>query len=268
MIGSILQRLRLPEARELRDLDGYEAAVAFRRIIQRKGFLRTLYEDHYRELLAEAGDRRPLVELGSGSGFLGRFCPEAITSDLLPAPGLDARFSALELPLRDASVGTLLMVDVFHHVPDSARFLAEMTRVVRPGGRVVMLETAHTPFSRQIFQRFHHEAFEPDIADWKLPLGGARSTANQALPWVVFCRDRERFEREFPALRLRRLRLHTPLRYLLSGGLSMRQLLPTRLYPVIRSLEQLMEPIMGWCAMFMTITLERVDTGERTEQSS
>lgn len=268
MIGKMLQRLRLPEARELNDLNGYEAAVAFRRIIQRKGFLRALYEDHYRELLEEAGQRRPLVELGSGSGFLGRLCPEAITSDLLPAPGIDARFSALDLPLRDRSVGTLLMVDVFHHVPDSAKFLAEMTRVVRPGGRVVMLETAHTPFSRLIFQNFHHEAFEPDVAEWKLPAGGARSTANQALPWVVFCRDRERFEREFPGLRLRKLRLHTPLRYLLSGGLSLRQLLPTRLYPAVCLLERLMKPLLGWCAMFMTITLERIDLPERTGRSS
>ena len=264
MIGSLLERLRLPEARALKDLDGAEAAMAFRRIIRRKGFLRALYEDQYHDLLAEAGDRRPLVELGSGSGFLGRLCPEAITSDLLPAPGLDARFSALALPLRDRSVGALLMVDVFHHVPDSARFLAEMARVVRPGGRILMIEPAHTPFSRFIYRRFHHEPFEPGVADWKLPAGGPRSMSNQALPWVVFCRDRERFEREFPALRLRRLRLHTPLRYLLSGGLSLRQLLPTRLYPAVRRLEHLMEPVMDWCALFMTVTLDRIDLAERT----
>jgi hypothetical protein len=38
----------------------------------------------------------------------------------------------------------------------------------------------------------------PDAADWSFPAVGPLSGANGALPWILFERDRARFEREFP----------------------------------------------------------------------
>ena len=71
-------------------------------------------------------------------------------------------------------------------------------------------------------------------------------------------RDRQIFERRFPLLRVVRLRNHTPLRYLLSGGLSFRTLAPAFAYQPVRVLEGLASGLNDWIGMFQTVELERV----------
>jgi hypothetical protein len=84
------------------------------------------------------------------------------------------------------------------------------------------------------------------------------SGANGALPWIVFERDRDRFEKEFPGLRLRSIRYHTPLRYLLSGGVSRRNLAPGWSFGLTTALEKLGKPVAAWFSMFQTIELVRL----------
>ncbi|MGE0142609.1 MAG: class I SAM-dependent methyltransferase [Planctomycetota bacterium] len=48
--------------------------------------------------------------------------------------------SALELPFEDGSFDTVHSWDFLHHVPDLPRAVAEIARVVRPGGRYVATE--------------------------------------------------------------------------------------------------------------------------------
>lgn len=49
------------------------------------------------------------------------------------------RGSALELPFRDGSLDFVCCSGVLHHTPDAARGLAEIVRVIRPGGKVYLL---------------------------------------------------------------------------------------------------------------------------------
>jgi len=49
---------------------------------------------------------------------------------------------------------------------------------------------------------------------FKRPLSGA----NQALPWIVFDRDRHIFEGKYPGVKIKRICLMMPFIYLLSGG--------------------------------------------------
>jgi ubiquinone/menaquinone biosynthesis C-methylase UbiE len=44
------------------------------------------------------------------------------------------------LPLRDAAVDLAILSQALHHAADPARALAEACRVVRPGGRVLLLD--------------------------------------------------------------------------------------------------------------------------------
>ena len=118
------------------------------------------------------------------------------------------------------------MVNLLHHVADASRCLDETARCVRPGGAFAAIEPWVSPWSRVVYRRLHHEPFDPGAAGWRLPPGGPLSGANGALPWILFQRDRERFEREHPRWRLERVEPITPFRYLLSGGISMRSLMP------------------------------------------
>jgi SAM-dependent methyltransferase len=57
---------------------------------------------------------------------------------------------ALALSFGDASLGTIVSNDVFEHVPDIDRSLAECARVLRPGGRLLFSIPFHeTPSTRQ-----------------------------------------------------------------------------------------------------------------------
>jgi SAM-dependent methyltransferase len=56
-----------------------------------------------------------------------------------------AAMDALDLPLRDESVDLVYGFAFAHHLPDLDRFLAEVARVLRPGGRCVFMDDARSP---------------------------------------------------------------------------------------------------------------------------
>ncbi len=250
--------LRLPEAASIQNLDAPEATLLHRKVIRSKAFLRSLYADFYNMMAAEVADfkLKTCVELGSGGGFFKDVMPSVITSDVLPLPDVDLCFSGLSLPFSDASVDAFFMMDVFHHVPDSMAFLKEMDRCLKPGGQIVMIEPANTWWGRLIYQNFHHEPFDPS-GDWTLPPGGPLSTANGALPWIVFKRDSELYRNEFPHVEIRKITYLAPFRYLISGGLTLRQLLPGFMYQPVKWVESLLAPLRGWLGLFMLISLKK-----------
>jgi SAM-dependent methyltransferase len=58
---------------------------------------------------------------------------------------LFAAIDALDLPLRDESIDLVYGFAFAHHLPDPERFLAEVARVLRPGGRCVFMDNAYSP---------------------------------------------------------------------------------------------------------------------------
>ena len=63
--------------------------------------------------------------------------------------------------------------------------------------------------------------------EWGFEGDGRLTDSNVALVWKVFFRDRERLARLFPRFRVGSVEYNTCLSYLLSGGMRIRQLLPT-----------------------------------------
>lgn len=255
------QLLAHPLTRGL-DLDDPKTTALRRRIIQEKHFLHALYQEWYAALIAAipAADDCPgaVLELGSGGGFFKEMLPECLCSDVFYCPGNDLVLDARKLPFRTASLRAIVMIDVFHHIPDVADFLREAQRALRPGGVIAMWEPWNTLWSRFIYQNLHHEPFEPEREEWAFPAGGPLSSANDALPWIVFGRDRERLHRDFPLLRLESLRPDFPFSYLASGGVSMRALAPALAYRPLRRLERALGPLLNSCAMFAHIVVRRI----------
>ena len=254
----LLDTLKLPEIRNADTLDDAALSLLHRQIIIKKKFLRRIYEDFYTELMDAAGYRpdKTILELGSGGGFLKEIYPAIITSDVLELPSIDKIFSAHAMPFENNSLDAIVMVDVLHHIPNVRAFFNEAIRCLKVNGRIAMIEPANTPWARFIYKHFHHEGFEPN-AGWEFESKGPLSTANGALPWIIFHRDRKLFESEFPSLQIVQIRPHTPFRYLLSGGLTLRQLVPGWSYPVFKSLGFCLSPLNGLLGMFQTIILEK-----------
>lgn len=225
-----------------------------RQIVRDKPFLESIYREWYELLHSCLPEGKRVLELGSGAGFLGEVIPNVLTSEVFPTDGVALVADARRLPIRDAALDAIVMTDVFHHIPDVEAFLRDAARCVRTGGRMVMIEPWRTPWSRWIYRNLHPEPFEPD-SNWVLPATGPLSGANGALPWIVFSRDRQRFEELFPEWQPPTIRLLMPLSYLLSGGVSLRTLMPGWSYRYWRALERCLP--QGICAMFALIVLER-----------
>jgi len=242
------------------DIDSPESTIRVRELLRRKRFLRRLYADWYSWLASEAktcGEGIHL-EVGSGGGFLKTIFPEAVTSDILDLPFVDVVCSAERLPFADESLASVMMLNVFHHIPRPWMFLEEAQRCLVFGGKILMIEPANTLWARFVYRRFHHEPFDPD-GGWEIRPGNPLSNANQAFAYIYFERDLALFEERFPSLRVNEMRSHAPFLYLLSGGLSRRALLPAALYGAAKFAERMILPFNRHIGMFYAIEIEKIN---------
>ncbi len=248
-----------PLARGL-DPDDPGTTLTRRRIIMGKRFLRKLYDEWYQDLIADLPlIDGPVLEIGSGAGFLKESLPGLITSDVFFLPHLSVVLDASAIPFQRDSLRAVVMIDVLHHLPKPRRLFIESARCVKPGGAIVMIEPWVTAWSKFVYSHFHSEPFEPSANQWEFPSTGPLSGANGALPWIIFHRDRATFETSFPCWRVRSIDLGRPVSYLVSGGVSMRALLPGFAFGLVRSMEQLLDPWKQGLAMFAKIVLTRTE---------
>ena len=244
------------------DLDSPETTLRHRNLIEKKGFLNKFYQDCYRSIDGALPEtiEGPVLELGSGAGFIKAYIPDCITSEVYPFPDINIVLDGQRLPFTDESLRAIVMLDVFHHLPCITSFLKDAGRCVKDGGCIVMIEPWKTTWSRLIYTYLHHEPFNTETLEWKLPSGGSLSNANSALPWIVFERDRRAFEREFPEWNITLIQRHSPFCYLLSGGVSLRSFAPGWLYPYCRAMERITQPWMNYLAMFALIVLVKTSS--------
>jgi SAM-dependent methyltransferase len=244
------------------DLDDPLLVSLRRRVIREKTFLRRIYQEWYAAIVGAlpSGDGA-VLELGSGGGFLDESMPGLITSELRECGHVRIVLDGQALPFVDGSLRAIVMIDVLHHLPEARRFVRDAARSVRRGGRVVMIEPWVSAWSSLVYSRLHHEPFRPEAEEWEFPPGGPLSAANMALPWIMFVRDRARFEREFSQWRVVSIRPFMPFRYLLSGGVSMRALAPGWTFGLWRAVEHALNPWSRRLGMFAQIVLERTDDG-------
>ena len=249
------------------EIDDPRTTELRRRIIAEKPFLRQIYVEWYASL-ASALPSGPgaVLELGSGAGFLPQFIPEVITSEYILCNGVQTVLDGQHLPFAAGCLRGLLMTDVLHHIPQARLFFAEAARCVRPGGLVGMVEPWVSDWSRLIYTHLHHEPFSPASPDWEFPREGPLSGANGALPWIIFERDRTRFESEFPEWQIEKIKPMMPFRYLVSGGVSMRNLMPSFTYRVWKGLERALQPQMQHLGMFAEIILRRRNDGQAWQE--
>jgi SAM-dependent methyltransferase len=230
-------------------------------LIRQRPLLNYCYEAWYRLLLddpsvRDSGSDAVLLELGSGGSLLKDLEPRVITSDVAPEIAervIDAR----SLPFGDGAVSAIFMTHVFHHVPDVRKFLAEASRVLRPGGCIALIEVAATPLARFFFRNFHPEPFRPEASEWRFDQGNSMMDANQALSWMVFCRDRLKFAAEFPQLRIEATQYLPWLPYLLSGGVTRRDLVPRLATRPIIALDRMLSVSRPLCALHWFIRVRR-----------
>lgn len=240
-------------------LDDIQTTNSHADIIRKKYAINKIYSEYYeyfKKIIEDIHPEGKVLELGSGGGFIKRIIPEAITSDVVSLENCDKVIFAEKLPFDDNFLKAILMIDVLHHVKQPHLFFREAIRCLVPEGKVIMVEPSNTFWASIIWRFFHHEDYD-ERAGWELKGSGRLSSANSALPWIIFNRDRKIFEKEFPDLKILSINLHTPFAYLLSGGMKKWSLLNKDLYYLIRLIEKTIEAIKINQGLFQTIVLQK-----------
>jgi SAM-dependent methyltransferase len=226
--------------------------------IQQKLALRRLYLEVYAAYQAVL-DRCPregvAIELGAGASFVKDVIPDLTTADILPYNTVDMTFDACHMPFANNSLRFIGMQNVLHHIPDAEAFFSECQRCLMTGGRVLITDQYPGWLAHWILKYAHHEAFDPTAREWSFPSSGPLSGANGALAWIVFFRDRARFQQQFSELQIERIDRHTPLRYWLSGGLKSWSLIPNSCWSLACRMDAILLRCSPQWASFMNVEL-------------
>lgn len=254
----------------LRDplLDGMnvddDARLALHRnMLEKKRMLRDVFTDFhhmFRNLeLKYLGGEGLCVELGSGVAPMRDTYPEVLATDIVAAPHLDFVVDAQAMDFDDGSVRVIYGQNCFHHFPHPDRFFDELERVLVPGGGVILLEPYYGPVASFLYKRlFRTEGFDKSYPSWDTPQAGPMNGANQALSYIVFVRDSQIYKARYPKLEIVHMEVAgSYLKYLLSGGLNFRQLLPNPCAPLVGILEKLLLPFRRLLALHHVVVIRK-----------
>jgi SAM-dependent methyltransferase len=259
-------RERVTDARmENVDINTADRIAIHREILFSKKFMTEVFNEFYKiciELDKKyfTGDGLR-VEIGSGSGQFKKYYPDIITTDIVPSPYIDKVLDAQNMDYENSSIHAIYGINCFHHLLEPDKFLKESSRVLKPGGGCILIDPYHGPFSNIVHTYIHaQEHFDKKQQAWETHMDkmGTMSGANQALSYIVFVRDKECFLRKFPPLEIVKiLPLNNYLRYLLSGGLNFKQLVPDSFSPVIKLVERILSPLSKTLALHYVIVLRK-----------
>ncbi len=233
-----------------------------REIILSRPLLKHYYDSWYKAMLADEAtvpeeQKGIILEIGAGGSYIKQLRYDIVTSDVIPDVA-DIVVDATKIPFPNNSVRAIFLTHTFHHIPDVEKFLSEAERVLVPGGVVSIVDASSTPFARFFFKYFHPEPHEPKAKTWTFDWNHNMNDSNQALSWIVFKRDRKRFEKTFPNLRIEKIKYSPWLGYMASGGVTRKSLVPKFAIPIVKGIDYLSKPVQPLGTLVWHITLRKV----------
>ncbi len=181
-----------------------------------------------------------VLEVGSGVVPLKRVFPQALAADIEIGEDIDCVLDAHHLPFPNASFDVVVCQNAFHHFKDPLRALKELTRILKIGGILLIVDPLTSRFASLIYPHlFDFEGYDPASQSFNyLPVEGGH-IPNQALSHVVFVANKCEVMKTLPGVEfIHSERLTTGLRYLLSGGLNFKPLVPSIILNLCKSLER------------------------------
>jgi SAM-dependent methyltransferase len=199
------------------------------------------------------------VEIGAGVSPMRNTYPNVLATDIVDAPGLDLVINAEAMDFDDSSIKAIYGQNCFHHFPNPDKFFNQLERVLVPGGGAILLEPYYGPFASFLYKHlFSSEGFDMNQRSWETPIDGPMKGANQALSYIVLIRDRNLFLQMHPSLQIIHQEvLGNYLKYLISGGLNFRQLLPDSFSGLINFFEKIISPLNRWIGLHHVVIIRK-----------
>lgn len=228
----------------------------------RRPLLRLIYGDFYRLIASQLSNLpdHKIVELGSGLGNIREVIPSCIRTDLFPYPWIDQIENAYKLSFKNETVSDLITTDVFHHLKYPGTALNEFQRVLRKGGRLIMLEPCISALGLLVYGALHVEPVAiTKTINWFAPEGwspehvdyyAAQGNATRIFINHGYSSKLENWQK------IKTIRL-SAIAYAASGGYSRPQLYPTKFLPLMKKLERILDLFPALFATRLLIILEK-----------
>jgi SAM-dependent methyltransferase len=107
------------------------------------------------------------LNLGSGNSDFG---VDLLNVDILPYQNVDIICDIENIPFKDNSVDYIINIAVLEHVPNPQKVIAEINRILKPGGKIYCFIPFMQPFhaSPYDFQRFTYEGMKHQFREFKI----------------------------------------------------------------------------------------------------
>jgi SAM-dependent methyltransferase len=245
------------------DIDSKERISAHKEILKSKKMIRDVFIEFHNafndldNLYLKGSGKR--LEIGAGSCPIKNSYPDVLSSDIMPGEDIDLVIDASNINLPENSLHAIFAQNVFHHLPDPDSFFLELQRTLTPGGGAILIEPYYGFVASFLFKRISKfEHFDKTQKEWGSKENSPMSGANQALSYIVFIRDREKFTKSYRNLEIAfTAPMNNYLRYLLSGGLNFIQLVPNYFIPPLKCLEKILTPFNKFLALHYVIVIRK-----------
>ncbi len=244
--------------------DSDEMIAVHSRILSEKPMMRNVFTEFYNSCISldkkyfgQSKGKR--VEIGAGVSFFKKKFPEILSTDIKKAENLDMVVDAQQMPFENNSIRAIYGINCFHHFPDPDKFFRELERVLEHGAGCVLIDPYYGFTAKRFYKKiFDSETFDMTQKEWSNEALGFMNGANQALSYIVFKRDKEIFEKRYPNLEIVLQKpMNNYMRYLFSGGLNFRQVLPSFFSPIIMLFEGIFYPINSLFALHHIIVIRK-----------
>jgi SAM-dependent methyltransferase len=199
------------------------------------------------------------IEVGAGSYPMNLSYKEIMSSDIVYGKNLNLVFDAHNMPFRNSSIRSIFFQNTFHHIENPNKFFLEANRVLKRGGGIIIIDPYYNFVSKVIYKLItRDELFDKGIVDWNQKMDGPMKGANQALSYIVFKRDKRKFEKKYPNLDIIYEKpLNNYLRYILSGGVNFIQLFPDCLIKLLKLVEIVLSPFARFLAIHHIVVIRK-----------
>ena len=105
---------------------------------QKLGFTNKMTRERLARFVARCASDAKTLDIGCGGAPYAKYFPNRVGFDHAAGPDVDVVGDAHHLPFQDGEFERILCTEVLEHLLDPAKAIAEMRRVLQPGGMLIL----------------------------------------------------------------------------------------------------------------------------------